>query len=135
MMDIDTIKAINLERAEAAAAEGLLPYVYFRIEDVGVENHFPFPYIGDHRPDGWELVDTHFADASGLGAPDEPALTVDQLLNLIRARITTHNHDGETVGWAVISAGQFQVYVGEFVMVGGDQTRRLHNALRSFLTP
>ena len=114
-----SLKAVNAERAATAAAEGLEPYVYFRADEVvEVLNRtggFPFPHIGDHRPDGWVHLDTHFADASGMGADDEPALSVRQLVALIEDRIAHHNAVGRVVGWAVIEAGQFQVRVGEFV--------------------
>ena len=111
MMSLGTIQARNREVAERAAAEGFEPFVYFDTHDVDLTDNFPFPDLGDHRPDGWELVDTHFADATGLGQSWEPALTPEQLRALIKERI---EESGQTVGWAVIEAGQFQVYVGEF---------------------
>lgn len=109
MIGIDSIRERNERVAQEAAAKRLTPFVYFTAEDV--KPGFPFPFIGDHRPQGWTLVDDHFVDSSGLGAPDEPALTADQFVQVVKDRIAAT--DG-TVGWALISAGQFQVYVGEF---------------------
>lgn len=110
MISVQQIRSMNAEAAERAAAEGKRPYVYFSVGDVEA-GPFPFPYIGDLRPAGWELVDTHFVDSSGYGAPDEPALTAEQFADVIREVIENSTRQ---VGWAVIEAGQFQVYVGEF---------------------
>ena len=114
MMSVATIDSLNRERAEQAAQDGLTPYVFFTTSEVD-DLPFPFPYIGDHRPEGWDLVVEHFVDSSGFGTPGEPALTVDQFQQVIRDSIRAHAPRRETVGWAITSAGQFQVYVGEFV--------------------
>lgn len=74
----------------------------------------PFPHIGDHRPDDWELVDSHFVDSSGLGDEREPALTGEAFADLVHARIRRGTANGVVKGWAIIEAGEFQVYVGEF---------------------
>jgi hypothetical protein len=68
------------------------------------ENLIGIPSLGDYRPRGWKLVKTLFVDSSGFGAPDEPALTIDQFYSKVKAGF----------GYAVIEAGQFQVYVGVF---------------------
>jgi len=112
MMSLDTIRSYNREYAARAAQEGLEPFVYFDVDELHSEPGFPFPHIGDHRPEGWELVDRHFVDASGFGADDEPALSVGQFTRLVEDRI--ENTPGTFVGWAIIEAGQFQVWVGEF---------------------
>lgn len=109
MMGIETIRRVNAERAEAAAAEGLEPFTYASPDEV--EPGFPFPHIGTHLPAGWRLAERHFADALGVGEDDEPALSVRQFVALLRERVAEHGTD---VGFAVIEAGQFQVWVGEF---------------------
>lgn len=114
MLSPSTIKRQNRERAERAARENLEPFVYFEPAEVAEHNGFPFPHIGDHRPEGWELVDVHFVDATGLGTEREPALTVSTFADIVRRRI---RESDRTVGWAVIEAGQFQVRVGEFQRV------------------
>ncbi len=110
MLGIDYIKEINRERAQEAAAEGLEPFVYYNTDEVRDLIPFPFAHIGDHRPEGWELVESHFVDSSGLGSPGEPALTANQFVELVEERIAAN----PGTGWAIIEAGQFQVYVGEF---------------------
>lgn len=112
MMSLDTIRAQNREMAARAAQEGLEPFVYFDVDELHASSGFPFPFIGDHRPEGWELVDEHFVDSSGFGADNEPALSVRQFVALVEDRI--ENTPGTAVGWAILSAGQFQVWVGEF---------------------
>jgi hypothetical protein len=113
MMSLDYIRQMNQEAAREAAELGLEPYVYFDVAELHELAGFPFPFIGDLRPEGWELVDTHFVDSSGFGADDEPALSVRQFKALVEDHITRKDPN-TLVGWAVIEAGQFQVYVGEF---------------------
>ena len=69
------------------------------------------PNLGDYVPENWELVETHFVDSSGFGAENELALTLGQFTTLVRTEIA--NKD-EIFGWALMSAGQFQVYIGQF---------------------
>ena len=53
-------------------------------------------------------TDMFFVDSSGWGEEGDPALTLDQFLKKIKA--------GRY--YAVIEAGQFQVFVGEYVLKG-----------------
>jgi len=55
-------------------------------------------------PKAWELIDTLFVDSSGFGGPGEPALTIEEFHSKIKAGF----------GYAIVEAGQFQVYVGVF---------------------
>jgi hypothetical protein len=110
MMSLSTIRQLSREAAERAADQGKRPYLveqedieYWRDRQVP----FPFPNLGDYVPDGWEQVDTLFCDSSGWGAPGEPALTREQLLDVLEPGF----------GYAVIEAGQFQVYLGKFKRV------------------
>lgn len=112
MMSLQSIKQANRERAAEAAAENLTPYVYFDTNEVDAHEGFPFPHLGDYEPYGWELVDEHFVDATGLGSANEPALTVNAFRELIKSEIRNAE---STLGWAIVEAGQFQVYVGQFV--------------------
>ena len=116
MMDIGTIRRMSREAAEKAAEEGLTPFVYAEVSEVrdgSRDSIFPFPFLGDHTPEGWTLADTHFVDSSGLGQDDEPALSVEQFLDLIESRMSDPDRP-HTIGWGITEAGQFQVYVGEF---------------------
>jgi len=116
MMSIDLIREINEKHAREAAEQGQTPYVYGRVGDVVDMIPFPFPFLGDYLPEGWEQVGTHFVDSSGLGADDEPALSVGQFVALIEEHIGEH----PGTGWAITSAGQFQVYVGEYRRIEED---------------
>lgn len=111
MMGIETIRQMNAERAAEAAERGLKPYVFDGVAEVDALTSFPFPHIGDHRPEDWTYVHKHFVDATGLGHDDEPALSASQFKRLIRKSV---EKNGSNVGFAIIEAGQFQVYVGEF---------------------
>lgn len=111
MLSGRAIRAANMEAAERAAEADAKPFVYFEADEVDEWGRFPFPYLGDYRPEGWELVDTHFVDSSGFGRTDEPALTQGQFRELVKQRIRM---SPVTLGWAVIEAGEFQVFVGEF---------------------
>lgn len=107
MYDLQTIKRMNKERAEEAQEKRLQPFLIENKEQIDSFNQIPFPNLGDFRPKGWELVETHFVDNSGFGRNDELALSVNQFLKKLK------------VGFAygIIEAGQFQVYVGEFKRV------------------
>lgn len=107
MMTLAAIRAMAREAAALAASEGRVPFVVEAedMEDFRRGVTFPFPFLGDYVPRGWKQVNEYFCDSSGFGAPGEPALTREQFLGKI------------TVGraYAIVEAGQFQVYVGEFI--------------------
>ena len=98
------------EAAEKAASEGRIPFVYWPGDDLGPP--FPFPSLGDYVPDGWELTDNFMADSSGFGRPGEPALTPEELREHIEKVLSDNPKD--TIGWAVIEIGQFQIVIGQF---------------------
>lgn len=108
MMSLSTIRQMQAEAAESAAAEGKTPFVTWPedLARIRVEGRFPFPFLGDYVPQGWTLQETYFVDATGMGLESEPALTVDQFLRVLEEFV------GQ--GWAITEAGQFQVYVGRF---------------------
>lgn len=112
MMSLATIDAMSRKAAAKAAREKKEPFI---VEAADLEawkkdgraRPFPFPFIGNYKPKGWKMIGTLFCDATGFGGSDEPAMTREQLIE----RLKVGN------GYAVIEAGQFQVYVGEFVKV------------------
>lgn len=104
MMDLETIKSTNEERASQARKENIKPFVIESQDQINSFKGFPFPHVGDHVPEGWKLIETYFVDASGFGRVGEGALTVRQFLQKLKVGF----------GYAVVEAGQFQVYVGEF---------------------
>ena len=117
MMDPSTIRRMSQEAAAKAAAEGMTPFVYAEVSEIrdnsARDSLFPFPFLGDHVPEGWTLAETHFVDSSGFGRDDEPALSIDRFMALIEERMTDPDRP-ETIGWGITEAGQFQVYVGEY---------------------
>ena len=106
MMSLSQIYELSDEAARKARRHGKKPYVIWpaEAERIKLDRSFPFPFIGSYRPKGWKLVDTYFVDRTGLGSENEPALSRAAFRSKLKAGM----------GYAVIEAGQFQVYVGEF---------------------
>lgn len=96
--------------ARKAAKEGEYPYSpeWHELNDHRWVKEIPF--IGDYVPAGWELLESHTVDSSGFGREDEPALTIDRFVGDCRDRFKS----GRQYGYAVITAGQFQVFVGVY---------------------
>ena len=116
MRSLAEINRISDEAAENANQKNLQPYVFWDNRETKLAKRFPFPFLGDHVPYGWELLGKPlFADLSGFGAPDEPALTEDQLKDKI-VQIQDENDD-VSVGWGIVEVGQFQGYIQAFVKV------------------
>jgi hypothetical protein len=113
MFDTDTIKRMQKDYAVRAAQKKLEPFVLWDAEEVDLMPPFPFPVLGDHRPDGWELVEEWFCDSSGFGTDDEPALSSRQL----KDKLKEYTRKPGTYGFGVTSVGQFQVYLGVFTRV------------------
>ena len=111
MMSLEQIQALSHKAALKAARAGTRPFIVEEgdAERFLAQGKFPFPFIGEYVPKGWKLVETYFADATGMGYDNEPALTMGALARKLKV--------GK--GYAVVEAGEFQVYVGEF-----EQTRR-----------
>jgi hypothetical protein len=101
MFSAEYIASESRRAARVAARNGQKPVIW----EAGDKPPFNFPFIGDWRPRGYRLVNALFVDSSGLGADDEPALSVNQLLARLRPGYA----------YAIIEAGQFQLYLGEFV--------------------
>lgn len=110
MMSLSEIRRLSDEAAERAAEEKLIPYVPYSPEEVDRWARFPFPFIGSYVPDGWEKVEEWFCDSSGFGTDDEPALSVRRFKEVLKAYI----RENPGHGFAVVEAGEFQVYVASF---------------------
>lgn len=117
MMSGETIRQFQRDAAKRAARDHKTPFIVWD-EDIsdwkanGIRGSFPFPFIGDYIPRGWKVaededgaVKSYFVDSSGFGQDDEPASSLTQFLDKLVA-----GH-----GYAVTEAGQFQVYVTEFI--------------------
>jgi hypothetical protein len=130
MMSLSTMLSMREDAARKARRNHTKPAYWLRSK--GALNK-PVPFIGDYRPEDFELVDnTALAipesvpackvlapictlpylevDISGWGDPAEPVLTRDEFLVLAEA-----NQD---IGWALVEVGQFQGVVGAFRMDG-----------------
>lgn len=93
---------VKMNRDVARKAKGKTPYIAKIDGDEGVFGCLNF---GSYRPKGWKKTQEFFVDNSGWGGEDEPALTVKQFLGHVKTGM----------GYAIISTGQFQIYIGEFV--------------------
>jgi len=109
MYDISTLQQMNREATEQASQENQEPYVIWDKAEIESFPPFPFPLLGDYVAPGWKMIHEYFVDSSGFGTEDEPALTAEAFIKLLKP--------GR--GYGITGEGQFQVYVGEFV-----QTRR-----------
>lgn len=125
MMSIATIERFQAEAALRAANAKLEPWIVWP-EDVGnLERLSRIPNIGTYLPDGWRRVDSvdeigphrsqyatgkpdgkrgYFVDKSGFGGPGDPALTVQEMADLLKPGY----------GYAIVEEGQFQITIGVF---------------------
>jgi hypothetical protein len=85
MFSLEVIIHLNNEAAREARRKKKEPHVPTPEE---IENFppFPLPHLGPFVPPGWEQVEdaVWFADSSGWGRNDEPALSVGQLKEVLR---------------------------------------------------
>lgn len=108
MRSIESIMAEADEAAAKARDEGLEPYVFDT--KPSLYNPYPFPFLGSFVPKGWQQTKYYLVDSSGFGAPDEPAMTIEQFHDHV---LETIEADPET-GFAIIQNGQFQVKISEY---------------------
>src|SRR5271169_2924214 len=101
MMSLETIHRMSDTMSRTAKRNGAVPKVFTEEDEIeGI------PALGKHVPRGWKLVNTYFVDSSGFGSPGEPAMTRDAFISLVEG--------APGYGWAIVEAGQFQVYVGQY---------------------
>jgi hypothetical protein len=113
MLSLDQIVEHSRQAAARAARIHAVP---FRVEAEDLQDwtarlnndgrvRFPFPFLGPHIPKGWHRTGNEFfVDSSGLGSDGEPALTIRAFVKKLRPGYA----------YAVIEAGEFQLYVAEF---------------------
>jgi hypothetical protein len=118
MMSLESIRAETRKVTKQASRLYFQPYVPLHEDEIKTYPPFPFPNLGDHRPKGWELVDTLFVDSSGWGADDEPAMSVRQLVK----KLIELQRSDKTYGYGIVEEGQFQLHLGVF-------ERRKHSSL------
>jgi len=110
MMSLETIQSMTQDNRKKAAKKSLKPYMV-EAEDIEAWKEgrcmpLPFPNIGDYEPPGFKPDgDPLFVDSSGFGGEGEAALTLAGMLDALEV--------GK--GYALVSEGQFQVYVQAFV--------------------
>ena len=109
MMGLEMIKELNAKRGAEAKVFGKMPFMLYTEEQKNFLDKIP--NIGDFRPKGFKLVSEFFVDASGFGAQGEAAITFDEFVK--QAKVGK--------AYAIICAGQFQVYIGEFEKVDDDE--------------
>lgn len=110
MMSLGSIKAESRRTGQRAAQQAMMPYVPIHEDEIKTYPPFPFPNLGDHRPRGWKLIEELFVDSTGLGADDEPALSIRQF----KDKLIELERSDKAYGYGITEAGQFQLYVGVF---------------------
>lgn len=126
MLSIQYIRAESDRAARLAARANKQPYVIYDEEEVDTTKTWPFPFIGDFVPKGWEKVDELFVDSSGFGSESEPALTQRGL----RAKLKEYLVSDDTFGFAITQCGQFQCYVGVYKS-NGEKVRKPRRKIAS----
>ena len=129
MMDIETIVALNKEAGNKAKRDGIKPTT-FEQKTLDRFDLMKIVNLGNYVPKGWKRLDVNkyvmkwelpyshkllgkgglFVDSSGFGQPNEPALTIDQLISLM-AKLLSNK---PTLGFGIVSEGQFQITIGVF---------------------
>lgn len=111
MMSPDMIAYETRKSTRKAKRHKSVPYVFTEKEvtklsegDVSAFKHIPL--LGEHVPNGWTLVRSHFVDASGVGLESEPAMTQKAFARIVAAN--------DIHGWGLGEWGQFQVYINEY---------------------
>ncbi len=140
MYSLDYIRSSAKEQARAAAKQKREPIVLFSA-DTAYEDLRRAPYLGDYCPKGWRPVSPEwkvalvergvrakalfdgngrsaglwvFADATGVGGADEPALCTDELKLLASGLVEIAAERGAVVGVSIVEIGQFQVHLAVF---------------------
>jgi len=113
MMSLALIEELNREAGDKARTEDIHPYLIKTLTQINNMPPFPFPFVGDAAEDFdiryGERITNLFCDSSGMGAEDEPALTVNQLVEKLK-ELFFANHEELRV--AIVEHGQFQLYLG-----------------------
>jgi len=107
MYDLATIE--KMERAEARRSRQAGKIPLFIETEADKTNLNKIPNLGSYTPKNWEKTSKqYFVDSSGFGSVGELALTFAQFVRQVELGY----------GYAIISAGQFQVYVAQYKYKG-----------------
>lgn len=108
MMSINYIRSEARRAARESAARGEEPRLMvaadFNSNESLLRAFKQIPFLGGHTPRGWKKIESLFVDSSGLGADDEPAMSIRQFLVKVR-------NNGPGIGYSIEEVGQFQVYI------------------------
>jgi len=108
MLSLSEIMARERQAEIEARIDGKEPYTIESQEELNSMPPFPFPCLGDYIPSGWKAVDDPaFVDSTGMGADDEPAMSVAQFIRWLQIGSS----------YAITQVGQFQLYVQRFERV------------------
>lgn len=110
MWGLETIRKINHEAAVKAREARLEPTVLESEEQLEDWPPFPLPHLGDACADidkENERVETLFVDSSGMGAENEPALTINQFKTQLKSLMGEYG----SLKLAIEDQGQFQVHI------------------------
>jgi len=110
MMSLEMIRERNRKAGHEARDRGVRPVCIEVGSDIDTYPPFPFPDMGEFCPGTYVEVDRWFCDATGMGSDDEPALSPEQVKAKLRETFVHHPE----YSYAVVEAGQFQVYLGVF---------------------
>lgn len=122
MMSYETIRSIAREAQQRAEAAGKEPETFTGLGTDAIRDRIRrIPFLGKvedgapYTPKGWQRVNVTpprplgcedgylFVDKCGLGAEDEPALSVREFVDFI--------YDHKELGYAIVEEGQFQVVI------------------------
>ncbi len=113
MYGLETIIEMNREAGDRARDAGLEPFHLERAPQLDLMPPFPFPSLGDDSVEvskRYEHIVDLFCDKSGMGADDEPALSIPQLMEKLRSLLRENKETGLRL--AIVEEGQFQLYIG-----------------------
>ena len=116
-MSTAQIVRLSDEHAERAAKEKRVPYIPFDAAEVDRWETLPISWLGSHRPKGWELEKYYTCDKSGHGYEHEIALTVRGTKEMVKREMAKPG----TRGFAVIEEGPFQIVIGVFRRIDGEE--------------
>lgn len=100
---------IHSENERAAAEAAKFQHIPFMVWPGDIEKWrtgeslpIPFPTLGDYLAPGYEFEgDARMVDTSGMGAENEPAMSLNQMFDWLQA----------DKAYAFVSHGQFQSYI------------------------
>ena len=108
MKSLEAIREENIEAATRARRTGVLKKLTVVKPGFDRTTVRGIKHIGDAEVDvDLEDVDNRFVDSSGFGRPNERALTQEQFLSRLETLVQEHG----PLAIAIVSEGQFQVYV------------------------